>query len=360
MDSVGYIEFFSVTTDNEIEEIFNTVDADTTVIVLNEDFSLQNGVIDNNVFMNSCLFDSVLSDTSFEIRNEVRGILESAVNEVEIKNEVQNILENIVNSIVEIEGSNKNVSRGRKRLRFSDNWKQNVRKRARQSCKSYTNVRGEKIESKKWKGVCTGKCRFECSQNFTNKGRKEFFDNFWRLNDSQKKMFYSKTVIKREKKRKRTKSEFSKKKFSFEYYFNVSMQNIRVCKEFYLNTLHISSRRIQWFFEQPNPTLDDKRGKHTKRKVSNDVKRVIKDHINSFPRMPSHYCRSNTSRDYLESNLSISKMYSLYVEHCAGLKISPEKEHYYRTIFNTEFKWVFMCQTKTNVIFVKSKKCQKI
>lgn len=72
------------------------------------------------------------------------------------------------------------------------------------------------------------------------------------------------------------------------------------------------------------------------RKVSNDAKRVIKDHINSFPRMPSHYCRSNTSRDYLESNLSISKMHSLYVEHCAGLKISPEKEHYYRKIFNTE------------------------
>lgn len=73
--------------------------------------------------MNSCLFDSVLSDTSFEIRNEVRDILESAVNEVEIKNEVQNILENIVNSIIESEGSNKNVSRGRKRLRLSDNWK---------------------------------------------------------------------------------------------------------------------------------------------------------------------------------------------------------------------------------------------
>lgn len=325
MDSVGYIEFFSVTTDNEIEEIFNTVDADTTVIVLNEDFSLQNGVIDNNVFMNSCLFDSVLSDTSFEIRNEVRGILESAVNEVEIKNEVQNILENIVNSIVEIEGSNKNVSRGRKRLRFSDNWKQNVRKRARQSGKSYTNVRGEKIESKKWKGVCTGKCRFECSQNFTNKGRKEFFDNFWRLNDSQKKMFYSKTVIKREKKRKRTKSEFPKKKFSFEYYFNVSMQNIRVCKEFYLNTLHISSRRIQWFFEQPNPTLDYKRGKHTKRKVSNDVKRVIKDHINSFPRMPSHYCRSNTSRDYLESNLSIPKCIVCMLSIVQGLRYLLKK-----------------------------------
>jgi hypothetical protein len=74
MDSVVCIEFFSVTTDNEIEEFFNTVDADTTVIVLNEDFSSQNGDMDNNIFMNSCLFDSVFSDTSFEIRNEVRDI----------------------------------------------------------------------------------------------------------------------------------------------------------------------------------------------------------------------------------------------------------------------------------------------
>lgn len=35
MDSVGCIEFLSATTDNEIEEFFNTVDADSTVIVLN-------------------------------------------------------------------------------------------------------------------------------------------------------------------------------------------------------------------------------------------------------------------------------------------------------------------------------------
>jgi hypothetical protein len=32
MDYAGCIEFVSVTTDNEIEEICNTVDADTTVI----------------------------------------------------------------------------------------------------------------------------------------------------------------------------------------------------------------------------------------------------------------------------------------------------------------------------------------
>ena len=106
---------------------------------------------------------------------------------------MQNILENIVNSIVESKGSSKNVSRGRKMLRLSDNWKQNVRKRARQSGKSYTNVRGEKVESKKLKGACTGKCRFVCSQNSTNKERKEFFDNFWGWNDSRKKMFYSKS-----------------------------------------------------------------------------------------------------------------------------------------------------------------------
>ena len=100
------------------------------LLLLNEDFSPQNGDMDNNVFMNTCLFDIILSDTSFEIRNDVRNILKSAVNEAEIKNEVQNILENIVNSIVESEGSRNNVNRGRNRLRFSDYWKQNVRKRA--------------------------------------------------------------------------------------------------------------------------------------------------------------------------------------------------------------------------------------
>lgn len=64
---------------------------------------------------------------------------------------MQNVLENILNSIVESESSSKNVSKGRKRLRFSDNWKLNVRKWTRQAGKSYTNVRGENVESKKLK-----------------------------------------------------------------------------------------------------------------------------------------------------------------------------------------------------------------
>ena len=47
-------------------------------------------------------------------------------------------------------------------------------------------------------------------------------------------------------------------------------------------------------------------------KYKPDVLDGVRDHINSFPRIASHYCRSNTKREYLESSLNLSKMYKLY------------------------------------------------
>ena len=60
----------------------------------------------------------------------------------------------------------------------------------------------------------------------------------------------------------------------------------------------------------------DMRGKHTTRsnKILAAVDNSIHEHINLFPKVESHYCRQSSSKDYLEENLNISKMYSLYVE----------------------------------------------
>ena len=38
----------------------------------------------------------------------------------------------------------------------------------------------------------------------------------------------------------------------------------------------------------------------------------VKDHILSFPNYESHYCRERTSKKYLSSDLSITKMYDMY------------------------------------------------
>ena len=114
--------------------------------------------------------------------------------------------------------------------------------------------------------------------------------------------------------------------------------------QFYSSTLDISSRRIQCFFEQSSPSLDDKRGKHTKRKVSNDAKRVKTDHINSFPRRPSHYCRSNTSRDYLESTCLFLKCIVCMLSIVQGLRYLLKKSTTIEKISIQNSTWVFMCQ----------------
>ena len=70
--------------------------------------------------------------------------------------------------------------------------------------------------------------------------------------------------------------------------------------------------------------LPDYRGKHHNRPLAlkEHEKEAIRDHIQSFPRMESHYCRECTERKYLEEGLSISLMYRMYQE-----KMFEEKKY---------------------------------
>lgn len=67
----------------------------------------------------------------------------------------------------------------------------------------------------------------------------------------------------------------------------------------------------------------------------------MKEHINAFPRMPSHYCRSRTQREYLESHLNVTTMYKMYRAFSADKKEGPVSESIYRKTFLTEFNIVF-------------------
>lgn len=120
-----------------------------------------------------------------------------------------------------------------------------------------------------------------------------------------------------------------------------------VCaKIYFLKTLDISGRKIQWFLENKFPTYEDKRGKHVKKKASNEGKEIIRNHIKSFPKVETHYCRASVKREYIDPCLSVSKMYDLYVFHCNSKGIIPEKLYTYRNIFNNDFNLGFHMPTK--------------
>jgi hypothetical protein len=86
-----------------------------------------------------------------------------------------------------------------------------------------------------------------------------------------------------------------------------------VCKSYYLQTLYISQRRIEWFHRKSdeNRSYEDCRGNGTKKKISVADEDFIRNHINSFTTIPSHYCRATTSKSYLEAGLSLTQMYYL-------------------------------------------------
>ena len=137
----------------------------------------------------------------------------------------------------------------------------------------------------------------------------------------------------------------SRRKKSFSYHFVLNGKEIRVCKQYYLDTVSVSQKVIYNVHEKKNPITgtpkSDGRGKHPKKVINQERKQLLRDHIRSFPVVESHYCRSSTKKQYLESQLNLQKMYDLYKEMCEQQHLEPVKCSFYRHVFNTEFNFEF-------------------
>ena len=93
---------------------------------------------------------------------------------------------------------------------------------------------------------------------------------------------------------------------------------MKVCKIFFLDTLGVSEQVIQTALAKKTTVgvvLPDNHGKHDHhKKVDEDLKNDVRCHINSFSRVPSHYCRKDSRKQYLDPQLNLGQIYCLYVE----------------------------------------------
>lgn len=120
----------------------------------------------------------------------------------------------------------------------------------------------------------------------------------------------------------------------------------QVCRDFFCKTLAVSYKPIAKAHQESSDTGEffgqDQRSKHEPRnKLTPDVFKKIKDHIESFPMVDSHYCRKTTDRKYLSSKLSLAKMYDFYIEataETAAEKVSYEK---YKQVFGMDYNLAF-------------------
>ena len=72
---------------------------------------------------------------------------------------------------------------------------------------------------------------------------------------------------------------------------------------------------------------------------------TARNHIKSFPKVKSHR-RVSTNIEYLESHLTVSKMYDCYKEKCINDNIEPVEKFMYYHIFSTEFNVGFQVPKK--------------
>lgn len=237
----------------------------------------------------------------------------------------------------------------RKRKRNEAEWKRNKRKEKNNLGEEHISSRGKHIQAKVPKSQDCSKCRFKCTEKFSDEERKNLCSSYWNLKDyARKKGFILSQLNVTETSRERLKGQERKKnrELSIEYSFQKTNVKERVCKTFFMKTLCISWGPIHKALEGRDSSgafvESDKRGKsESANKTDENIRKQIKEHIESFPSVQSHYTRKDSRRRYLAQSLTITKMYHLYKEKMQSQNLNAASEKVYRRIFCDEYNLAF-------------------
>lgn len=190
------------------------------------------------------------------------------------------------------------------------------------------------------------KCPRKCDDLLKYCDREEIHQGFWDMGDKTRQdQYISDHVEEMEKNRQTTNDAESRRANSREFFFTFKGSRKQVCKGFFLSTLDVSDGRLRNVLKRRsnnNVASEHKgQGKAPANKLSDLSRDIIRSHIASFAKVPSHYCRKDTSFGYLPSDLNLPKMYEAYIEYCGANNFEPEKLWVYRDLFKSEFKLKF-------------------
>lgn len=146
------------------------------------------------------------------------------------------------------------------------------------------------------------------------------------------------------------KSDTSKRNLTFRYSLMHNGVSMRVCKNMFLSTLGIGEKSVyQWVKKVDGRTGIPIRGENEKKKKHPSANELTaREYLESLPKVPSHYCRSESKKEYIEPVFgSMVELHSVYKEYCA--------EHDKRSVSKTKFYEVF---NDMNLSLFKTRKDQ--
>lgn len=233
--------------------------------------------------------------------------------------------------------------KSRKRLKDLSKWKQNRAKFLRNTGQAYVSMSSSKkaFAGREVKPPCTEKCRLKCYQKIENQKRIEIFKAFWKLSDLSMQRSFIHSCLKEVSPRYKYTNAERPRKNNKAFYLMVDNLQIRVCKVFFKNTLNITDRMIRTVvnkIDQNGFLGNDLRGRHdSHNRVDPQLLQDIRDHINSIPRIESHYVRANTSKEFIDGGKTITDLFRDFQERQIEKKKPFGKYCTFYNLFNTEF-----------------------
>lgn len=145
------------------------------------------------------------------------------------------------------------------------------------------------------------RCKWRCKE-INSQTQQQIFDKYWGLEFEDQRMFLIHHVQKIEKKIQKTGNKPSRRGKTLVYHLPVEDELVRVCSKGFYNTLDISEKTIRYRLDKGLYSTKDRRGKHVNKQIPEKEKNYIREHIKQFPKVPSHFCRKDVQRKYLDSN----------------------------------------------------------
>lgn len=112
---------------------------------------------------------------------------------------------------------------------------------------------------------------------------------------------------------------------------------VKVCKKTFLNIFAISPQKITNIVKKKKSgdvIYKDNRGGPFKFKFTESDRKLVKSHINSFPRDVGHYSRAKSEKEYLSSDLNMSRLFTSFKEKHPNSNVSQK---FYRKVFLKDF-----------------------
>lgn len=173
----------------------------------------------------------------------------------------------------------------------------------------------------------------------------KLFQCFYKNSYNEQQRFLAECMELKEPKRRIVDEDKSRRHCTVKYSLPVDKKftvRQQVCQKQIVTVLDVTRRRLQLLTNKlkQGHIVDDNRGKHDNRprNIPDADLELVVNHISSFPCQENHYSRNSNKKRCLSPDLSITKMYKLFLTKYPDTNV---KLHFYRSTFHERFNLRF-------------------